>query len=282
MLKIELDQLREKTLRFLLSRDYPCSSQEIARQLFGARYHEDPVAHLVVRTLCREQPGIIRAHDANWMPLDASYLDIPLQKTRFIVVDLETTGSLIGVDRIIEIGVAVLEGGKIVQQFSSLVSTRRRLSHHILKLTGIKNADLHDAPHFPEVAPMIMDLLQGAHAFVGHDVRFDFSFLRWELARHDLTMPRLTGVCTLKLSQYLWPDMDGWRLQDLATHFAVPHSNPHRAGEDALATAGVLSHAIAAAKDHQAQTLGDLIALTSDSAASVWTRKDKRRKHAAG
>jgi len=127
-----------------------------------------------------------------------------------------------------------------------------------------------------------MDLLQGAHAFVGHDVRFDFSFLRWELARRGLKIPCLTGVCTLQLSQQLWPDMDGWRLQDLANHFSVPHAPPHKAGEDALATAGVLLHAIETAVEHRAATLGDLIALTTPDAASVWGADSDRASHAAG
>jgi DNA polymerase III epsilon subunit family exonuclease len=282
MLTTELEYLREKALEVVVSANRPCATQEIARHLFGARFHEDPVAHLIVRILCKQQPGLFMAHDQNWLATDSPHIDIPLSETRFVVVDLETTGSLIGVDRIIEVGVAVMEGGKIVQQFSSLVSTRRHLSRHILKLTGIRTADLKDAPAFSEVAPIVVGLLQGAHAFVGHGVQFDFSFLRWELARHGYDMPNLTGVCTLELTRKLWPDLGGWKLKDLAESFAIAHANPHRAGEDALATAGVLQHAVEEAQRWNARTLGDLIALTSKDAASIWHGDQRAESNIAG
>jgi len=265
MLSAELQELRAEAQSYLQSLDQPCAPQAVARHIFGPQRHEDPVAALLVRAILEPMTCVERAHDGRWMALDASYLEIPLDEARLVAVDLETTGSLTGVDRIIEVGMAMLERGQIVKQFSSLCHSERHVSPRIRRLTGIKPSQLKEAPPFGEVAPVIVDMLQGAHAFVAHDVRFDMPFLRWELGRHGLEMPDAPAVCTLQLARSLWPDLDGWRLQDLAGTFAVAHTHPHRAGEDALATAGVLARALLDARALGARTLGDLYRLTSAS-----------------
>ncbi len=254
----ELDTIRSSAHQFLLTRDRSCTTQEIARHLFGAQRHEDPVSQLVVRNILGEDDSVCVGHDGRWFALDAAFLDRPLNATRYIALDLETTGSLIGVDRIIEVGIAVLENGEIVESFESLVHCTRYLNSRIQKLTGIHPHDLIDAPAFVEVAPKIVDILRTADVFVGHDVRFDQNFLKWELQRHGFEMPEMIGVCTLRLSQELWPDLDGWRLQDLAETCEISHDRPHRAGEDALATAGVLACALEDAVDLGAEKLADL------------------------
>jgi DNA polymerase III epsilon subunit family exonuclease len=263
MLSAELQELRAEAHAYLQSCDRPCAPQTVARHIFGAQRHEDPVAVLLVRAILEPMRRVGRAHDGRWLAYDAPFLDIPLAGTRMVAVDLETTGSLTGVDRIIEVGMAALERGQVVKQFSSLCHSSRRVSPRIRRLTGIKPSQLKEAPTFAEVAPTIVDMLRGAHAFVAHDVRFDMPFLRWELERHGLEMPDLPAVCTLQLARSLWPDLHGWRLQDLAGTFAVAHTHPHRAGEDALATAGVLARALAAVREHGAKTLGDLYFITS-------------------
>jgi DNA polymerase III epsilon subunit family exonuclease len=261
MLSRELTELQEQARLHLLRRNAPCQAQELARHLFGPERHETPEAVLVVRKLLESLPDVARSHDGRWIALDAPFLGVPLDAARLVAVDLETTGSLIGVDCIIEVGLAVWESGQVVQQFSSLVHNTRRVSPRIRKLTGIEPNQLHEAPPFDEVAPVVADLLRGAHAFVAHDVRFDLNFLRWELERLGHDLPEMPGLCTLQLAQLLWPSHDGWRLQDLAGSFSVTHRHPHRAGEDALATAGVLAHAVADAAAIGAVTLADLFRL---------------------
>jgi len=266
----ELRAIRSSAHQFLLTRDRSCTTQEIARHLFGAKCHEEPVSHLVVRNILGEDRRVCVGHDGRWFALDAGFLARSFDATRFAALDLETTGSLIGVDRIIEVGLAVYENGRIVETFESLVHCTRHLNGRIRKLTGIHPQDLVDAPTFESLAPKIVDILGTTHVFVGHDVRFDQNFLRWELQRHGYELPELVGLCTLRLSQLLWPDLDGWRLQDLAANFDVAHDRPHRAGEDALATAGVLACALDDATDLGAGIIADLF-----RRPATMTTKDK-------
>ncbi len=125
MLSKELRHLRSSAHRFLLNADRSCTSQEIARHLFGPRRHEDPVAQLLVRSILQGDDGLVQGHDSRWMALESPYLAPMIDDLRYAVVDLETTGSLIGVDRIIEVGIAIVEDRRVTQTFSSLVHSSR-------------------------------------------------------------------------------------------------------------------------------------------------------------
>ena len=180
-----------------------------------------------------------------------------LGKATYAVVDLETTGSIIGVDEIIEIGVVILRRRRVVHRFSSLVHSDRVVPIWVSKLTGIRNSDLQQAPTFPALADELSELLSDV-VFVAHDIRFDLPFLRWEYARHGRAMPSVTGLCTLCLSRLLWPDLPNRNLTDLARHFDIQHTHPHRAAADADATAALLVEALQAARRSGYRKLSDL------------------------
>ena len=261
MLSTEITQLQRRALAHLAAREHPCSVTDLSRELFGAARQDDPVAHLLVRRLLEPLPEVLRTHDRRWALRSTASLAVPLATARFLVVDLESTGSLIGVDRIIEVGLAVLEGGELVRRVSSLVRCRRRLPHRVRHLTGIDPAALASAPPLEEIAGLLREEFARADAFVAHDVGFDYGFLRWELSRDGTPPPALPGVCTLELARRLWPDRDSWRLQDLADGMAIDLEHPHRAGDDATATALVLARELTAAREAGAETLGDLYRL---------------------
>lgn len=252
-----LHNLRSTAHAALLEADWPLTSQELAGRLFGAHRHEDPVAAIIVRHLLQGDPRFLRTHAGRWSAARAPHLRGALADTVFTVVDLETTGSVLGVDEIVEIGALTLRDGRVVSRLSTLVQSRRPMPPWVRRLTGIRSADLRDAPTFPEVAPQLREMLAGV-VFVAHDVRFDLPFLRWEFSRHGLELPEMLGVCTLQLSRLLWPDLPSHRLGDLARDLDVPHGQPHRAGADAEAAAGILLQALASAGLRGLSELGDL------------------------
>lgn len=256
-----LQHLRSAAHAALLEADWPLTPQELAGRLFGAHRHEDPVAAIIVRHLLQGDPRFVRTHAGRWSAAGTPHLRRLLGETAFAVVDLETTGSVLGVDEIVEIGALTVRDGRVVRRLSTLVRSHRAMPPWVRRLTGIRSADLRSAPPFPEVAPELREMLAGA-VFVAHDVRFDLPFLRWEFSRHGLELPEMLGVCTLQLSRLLWPDLPSHRLCDLARDLEVPHGQPHRAGADAEATAGVLMLALADAGRHGLRELGDLFAAT--------------------
>jgi ATP-dependent DNA helicase DinG len=260
MLSFDLRHLRDAAYKYLLEVDRSLPTHRIARTLFGARRHEHPETQAVVRALLVSDPRFLETHEGRWSVHEAPHMRIPLDDVSFAVVDLETTGSLIGVDEVIEVGVVVVRRRRMVRQFSTLVHAGRRIPAWVENLTGIHTADMKDSPTFTEVIPTLTDLLHDA-VFVAHDIRFDLPFIRWEYANRDMVMPRVTGLCTLRLSRIFWPDLSSRSLPDLARYFDVAHQHPHRASADATATAAILVEALQIARDIGLTQLGDLYQL---------------------
>ncbi len=257
MLSNDLQQFRAEAHEFLLGQEMPLPTPVIARRLFGARRHEMPETQVVVRALLASDFRFVETHDHCWTVLGSSILQQNLDEAVFVIVDLETTGSVIGVDEIIEIGVVVMRAGEILDRFETLVWSDRTIPPWVARLTGIKNRDLEGAPTFSDVAETVASLLDG-NVFVAHDIRFDLPFLSWEFARRGVVRPAVTGLCTLQLSRQLWPELSSRSLPELARHFDVAHENPHRAGDDAEATAAVLQAALTDVKEMGLVDLGDL------------------------
>ena len=257
MLSSDLKQFRSEAHEFLLGQKKPLPTPAIARCLFGARRHEMPETQVVVRALLKADPRFVETHDHCWTVLGSSILQQNLDDATYAIVDLETTGSVIGVDEIIEIGLVVMHGTEIIDRFETLVWSDRTIPPWVARLTGISNRDLEGAPTFSDVAETVASLLDG-NIFVAHDIRFDLPFLSWEFARRGVVRPAVTGLCTLELSRQLWPDLASRSLSELARHFEVAHDNPHRAGDDAEATAAVLQAALKDVKAMGVVDLGDL------------------------
>jgi DNA polymerase III epsilon subunit family exonuclease len=266
MIPNDLNKFRVEAHEYLLGQQKPLPTPAIARRLFGARRHEMPETQVVVRALLSDDPRFVETHDHCWTVLGSPLLSKKLEEATFSVVDLETTGSVIGVDEIIEIGLIQVKGGEVVGRFESLVWTDRPIPPWVARLTGINNDDLEGAPTFSDLAENLVGLLDG-NVFVAHDIRFDLPFLRWEFARRGIGRPAVTGLCTLQLSRQFWPDLVSRSLPDLAEHFGIDHGNPHRAGADAAATAGVLIEGLGEAGRMGLVDLGDLFRVEQIAAA---------------
>ncbi|MGD1276482.1 MAG: exonuclease domain-containing protein [Tepidisphaeraceae bacterium] len=107
----------------------------------------------------------------------------PLSSIPVACIDVETTGASAEMgDRIIEVGVVRFENGQIFAQYEQLIDPQRWISAGVTALTGITQAMCHGQPTFTQQLPAMLPLLQGA-AILGHNVRFDLSFLVREFRR---------------------------------------------------------------------------------------------------
>src|SRR5947209_19547521 len=112
-----------------------------------------------------------------------------LQKLREVpiaFVDTETTGASADFGhRVIELGIVRVEGGVKVREYQQLLNPERRISPGVTILTGISQQMVEGQPTFQQQYEIMMDLLRGA-IVVGHNVRFDLSFLAREFRRCGL------------------------------------------------------------------------------------------------
>lgn len=156
----------------------------------------------------------------------------------YAVIDVETTGGNSETDRITEIAIVKVQGGAVINRFSTLVDPGRRIPPFISKLTGITDAMVAQAPSFASLAAEVWQQLQGC-LFVAHNVRFDYGFVRAELARCGYPL-QLTQLCTVVESRRCFAGLDSYSLAYLCQHFAIPLHGHHRALADAEAAAALL------------------------------------------
>lgn len=164
-----------------------------------------------------------------------SLLFLYLNIMKFAVIDVETTGLNPLTDRIIEIGIVFIEDGSEVSRYSQLIHPGRRLPSTISSLTGITANMIEESPLFEEVASQISEMTTG-YILVGHNVHFDYSFVKNEMRKSGLSFSRKT-ICTAELSRLFFPSKKSHSLKSLCRNFAITNTQPHRALPDAAATA---------------------------------------------
>jgi len=97
-----------------------------------------------------------------------------------------------------------------------------------------------DQPRFCEVARQIVEMTEG-RIIVGHNVAFDYGFLRHEFKRLFYDYRRKT-LCTKQLSRKLMPGKKSYGLGSLCRDLNITNNGRHRAGGDALATVRLFEH----------------------------------------
>jgi DNA polymerase-3 subunit epsilon len=262
----------ESTLveRVLLSlRTGPASATLLCHGIVGLPGAPVAVCERIAIALLGADPRVRQLTDGRWGLVPEAQGSPLLDECAFAVVDVETTGMrAAGSDRITEIAVVVVQGGRREVIFESLVNPGRPISPFISGITGITNDMVAGAPTFFEVADQVLAALAG-RVFVAHNARFDWNFVTAELRRsRDLALdgPRL---CTVRLARRLLRGVRSCGLDGLQQHFGLENPARHRATGDALVTAEVLARLLRLAREEGARTLQDLAAIESRRMATV-------------
>ncbi len=193
----------------------------------------------------------------------ASFDDLgrPLHEVRFCVLDLETTGGDARTCAITEVGAALYSGGELLGTFQTLINPGQTIPPRIVVLTGISEAMVVTAPAIDTVLPSLLEFI-GDAVVVGHNIRFDVSFLNAALQQCD--RPRLmnTTLDTLTLARRLLSDeVPDHKLGTLASRLNLPNRPSHRALDDARATADLLHALLERVGSMGITGLDDLLAL---------------------
>ena len=113
-----------------------------------------------------------------------------------VCVDVETTG--LSPDkgaRVCEVALLRSEGEREVARFESLVHPQQPMPPEVIRVHGITDAMVADAPVFAALLPDVRDVLQGA-VVVGHNVHFDLRFLRHEWHVAGEALPECVAIDT--------------------------------------------------------------------------------------
>lgn len=152
----------------------------------------------------------------------------------YVVLDTETTGLSPDKEKIIEIAIAKISDGAVVDKYESLVNPGKNLSARITKLTGLTDADLADAPQFSAIAKQIVDFI-GNNVVLAHNAPFDLTFLCNEFSACGLT-PHFVYLDTVQVAKKAYPDLKNHKLETLIAELNLADKQTHRAMDDVLCT----------------------------------------------
>ncbi|MDP2723408.1 MAG: exonuclease domain-containing protein [Bacteroidales bacterium] len=154
--------------------------------------------------------------------------------SQYAIVDIETTGLSPSTEKITEIAILIHDGTKVVETFSTLINPEMKIPYRITQMTGINNRMVEDAPKFYEVAKKIVEITED-RIIVGHNVRFDYGFIRSEYKSLGYEYQRQT-LDTIKLCRKLIPGQPSYGLGNLCKSLKIDNHARHRAEGDAMAT----------------------------------------------
>ena len=189
----------------------------------------------------------------------------PWRDVPFVVVDLETTGLDPSRHEIISFASLNVSGGRVRPGTLryELVRPKRMPDEDTIRIHGLREADLSDAPLLSELLGGLLEDLTGA-AIVAHVAAVERGFLAAALEAHGLEL-RNPFVDTAELDRELrrlrrkpYASREPIGLSEMARRLGLPVHRPHHADGDALTTAQAFIALATHLEGFEPQTLGSL------------------------
>jgi DNA polymerase III epsilon subunit family exonuclease len=155
---------------------------------------------------------------------------------RYCVIDVETTGFSPTRDRIVEVACALVDGGRVVGRWATLVNPGMPIPAVATSVHGITDDMVEDAPSIVLALRHVRRLCRG-RTVAAHCANFDLSFVGPTVASR--------GLCTMRLARALFPEAPNHKNQTLRRFLGIDRVageafEAHRALSDALVSAHVL------------------------------------------
>ena len=230
-------EIRDQIFDHLKSSKSPVSYTSISNKFLKEKKPSDPLSYL--RKHLTNDARFFEIKPGKWTLREHDYAEFLLKDIRYCVFDLETTGGVPPLHRIIELGAVIVENGEICDEFSYLIRPDRPVPDYVEKLTGIKTKEAQAGEDCKKILEEFLEFSKDC-IFVAHNALFDVNFLSFEYKRlFDLDWG-VHSLCTLKLSKEMVQDSESHKLDMLATHFGFEFEGRHRALGDAKVTGQLL------------------------------------------
>ena len=159
----------------------------------------------------------------------------------FVAIDFETATS--SWTSICSMGICVVKNNKIVETKGMLFKpTPFEFNEYNIAIHGITPQMVWDKPRFCDVWDKIKPYLDGK-LVIAHNASFDIGALKKTLDLFGIALPTFDYLCTVKLSQKAYPQLESHKLNALGDALGIEFSH-HTASDDAYACAEVLLHII--------------------------------------
>ena len=151
----------------------------------------------------------------------------------FVSFDIETTGTLSHLDRIVEVGAVRFSEGKVTGNFSQLISIDIPMPEQASAVNGITDEMLKNQPSIEEVLPLFSEFCSNS-LLVAHNAPFDFQFLLRAIEENRSPAPRGLVLDTCQLARKSFPGLANYKLSTLCDYLKISSEGFHRAEADAL------------------------------------------------
>jgi DNA polymerase III subunit epsilon len=152
----------------------------------------------------------------------------------FVAFDLETTGLIAGVDRIVECAAVAFQGEDVVDAFARLVDPGMPIGEDASRVNGLTDGMVKGAPPIGEVLPDFASFL-GRGVPVAHNAVFDVGFLCAALDAAGMAGPPGPVLDTRGLARRAFPGRRSYSLESLIRDLDLGIPGAHRALADAHA-----------------------------------------------
>jgi DNA polymerase-3 subunit epsilon len=165
---------------------------------------------------------------------------------RPVYLDTETTG-LETADQIVEICILDDNGRTLI---NSLVRPRNKIPAAAMRIHGITDEMVANAPAWPELWPQVEAALAGRRVAI-YNAEFDLTMLKQTNRKYHLrwAFPGAASLCVMKLYaqfygewNYFYGSYRWQKLPEAARQCKVTVKGAHRARADALMARGVLHY----------------------------------------
>ena len=155
---------------------------------------------------------------------------------RYVVFDVETPNRYN--NRMSAIGISVIEDGVIRDSYFSYVNPETRFDYFNIKLTGIDERVVRNAPAFPELWKEIEPIMSGG-ILVAHNAVFDLGVLKKCLQDYGISWKKQAPyLCTVRIGRAVLPNMSH-KLNDMCRYYGIELDH-HQADSDSHACAEIL------------------------------------------
>lgn len=196
----------------------------------------------------------------------------------YCVLDLETTGFSPLTEKITEIGIAKIQGGKLIDEFSCFVNPCKPIPARVTEITNITDDMVKDAETIDLVFPKVLDFIDGC-VLVAHNAEFDINFLRHNAQElgHEFNF---TYIDTLSLAKELFPNYKTYKLGRIAKNLGIKVEVAHRALDDVYTTVKIFNVMVDMLKQRNVEKLDDIEIYASDETAIKESYKKLNTYHA--
>ena len=181
-----------------------------------------------------------------------------VKNKNIVVLDVETTGIKANTDKIIELYMLKVNNNEVVDEYYSKFNPEIEIPLFISNLTGIYQWHVDSSPTITQEIENIKNFIDDS-VVIGHNLKFDLSFLNYNLINNGFDILSNENIDTLRLSRALLRNkVRNHKLSTLSQFFKTTNKNNHNSKDDVLTTYEVLRHLGNNKKINNKKSISDL------------------------